>query len=91
MSYELERRGTVGFLATIITGPPVITEHCVYTVAAAIRRQSPSRSILGIHLEGHSFRLTMVIAVFIKRLTFGLPTWHGLSECKESLNRMCEW
>ena len=52
MAQQLAAQGTAGFLATIVTAPPEVMEHCVATVAEAIRRQEGPRRILGIHLEG---------------------------------------
>ncbi|HTY37785.1 MAG TPA: N-acetylglucosamine-6-phosphate deacetylase [Bacteroidota bacterium] len=48
----LVTQGTVGFLATIITGPRESMEMCAKNIAEAIDRQGRRGPILGIHLEG---------------------------------------
>ena len=48
----LARRGTGGFLATVITSPGETYEHVLPLLVQAIKHPPPGARILGIHLEG---------------------------------------
>jgi len=52
VSRILAGEGTVGFLATVTTGPRTEIEKCISAIARAIREQGREHHILGIHLEG---------------------------------------
>src|SRR3972149_1428722 len=49
---RLAEAGTAGFLATVVTSPPSVMEHCLSVLGRACEDKSLSKHLLGIHLEG---------------------------------------
>ena len=49
---KLVEAGTAGFLATVVTTPPVVMEHCLAVLGKGCEDKRLSNHLLGIHLEG---------------------------------------
>ena len=49
---KLAEAGTAGFLATVVTTPPAVMEHCLSVLGRACEDKGLSNHLLGIHLEG---------------------------------------